>query len=288
MGAGKQRSGIEGASLRTGRTPNRRQTSPRSHGNSSQDFRRLYEGLSEALPADRIFFLNFGYAEPGKGEYGWLAKADRAEKYHFSLVRRVLDGVELRRRTVLEIGSGRGGNCRYLARYTDADHIFGIDMDEGNVQFCRRTHRNGNVTFVRGDAEHLPVREGAVDVVLSLASAHCCQDFSGFLAEARRVLKPGGVFCLADTWSFELLPLDWAARRKALGHSGFRVVREEDISEPVFAALQKKDGLPRCLRALATPATKEFLNQVSESMETVGLYLATAQCSYKLWRLQKP
>ena len=288
MSAGKQHAGPEGASLLAHRPPERHTTAPGSPSSSSQDFRHLYEGLSEALPRDRILFLNPGYAEPGKKGYDWLAKADRAEKYHFSLVRRVLDGVELRGRAVLEIGSGRGGNCRYLARYTDARQIYGIELDEGNVQFCRRAHRLGNVFFARGDAEHLPVRDAAADVVLSIASAHCCADFSSFLAEARRVLKRSGVFCLADAWSFEPLGLDWAARRSALDGSGFRVRSEEDISEPVFQALQKKDGIPGRLRALATPATEAFLNQVAESMEMVGLHLATAQCSYKLWRLEKP
>lgn len=261
---------------------------PRARGDSSQDFRRLYEGLSEALPADRILFLNPGYTESGKKGYGWLAQDDRAEKYHFSLVRRVLSGVDLSGRTALEMGSGRGGNCRYLARYTDARQIYGIELDEGNVRFCRRAHRFDNLSFARAEAERLPVRDAAVDVVLSLASAHCCEDFSRFLAEARRILKPGGVFCLADAWSFEPLGLDWAARRKALDASGFRILTEEDLSEPVFQALQKKDGLPRRLRALATPATRPFLNRIAESMEMVGLHLATAQCSYRLWRLEKP
>ncbi len=260
----------------------------RGRGDSSQDFRRLYEGVSAALPADQVFFLNPGYADPSKIGYGWLAKGDRAAKYHFSLARRVLSGVELSGRSALEVGSGRGGNCRYLARYTDARHILGIDTDEGSVRFCRRAHRFDNLFFARGEAERLPVRDAAVDVVLSLASAHCCDDFNRFLAEARRVLKPGGLFCLADAWSFEPLGLDWAARRKALDASGFRVLSEEDLSEPVFQALQKKDGLPRRLRALATPATRPFLNRIAESMERVGLHLATAQCSYKLWRLEKP
>lgn len=248
----------------------------------------MYEELSEALASDQILFLNFGCAQPGKRDYAWLAKADRADKYHFRLARRVLQGVKLAGRTVLEIGSGRGGNCRYLARYTHARRVIGLDLDEGNVLFCRRVHRHRNVFFVRGDAEHLPLPDAAVDVVLSIASAHCCEDFSGFLAEARRVLKPRGVLCLADTWSFEPLGLDWAARKKALDRSGFRVLSEEDISEPVFQALQKRDGLGRRLRQLATPATYEFLNQVADSMEVVGLHLAAAQCSYKLWRLEKP
>lgn len=287
MSAGKEHAG-GGAGALAGRPPERRRTAPGSQRSSPQDFRRLYEGLSEALPTNRILFLNPGFAESAMKEYVWLAKDDRAERYHFSLVRRVLDGVSLSGRTALEIGSGRGGNCRYLARYTHARQILGIDIDEGNVQFCRRVHRLANTAFIRGEAEHLPVRNAAVDVVLSLASAHCCDDFSRFLAEVRRVLKPGGVFCLADAWLFKPLGLDWAARRKALDGSGFRILSEEDLSEPVFQALQKKDGLPHRLRALATPRTKQLLNRAAESLEMVGLHLAAAQCSYKLWRLEKP
>lgn len=288
MSAGKQCAGSKDAFPPAGRLSERHRPAPASQRGSTQDFRRLYEGLSEALPTDRIFFLNPGYAEPGKSAYGWLAQDDRAEKYHFSLVRRVLRGVVLSGRTALEVGSGRGGNCRYLARYADARYVIGIDLDAGNARFCRRAHRFRKVAFIRGDAEQLPLRDAAVDVVLSLASAHCCDDFSRFLSEAFRVLKPGGVFCLADAWSLEPLGLDWEARSKALEASGFRVRSEEDISEPVYQALQKRDGLPRRLRSLAAPATKQLLERAAESLEMVGLHLATAQCSYKLWLLEKP
>ena len=288
MSAGKQHTCSERTLPLAGRRPHPRRSAPAAQRNSPEDFARLYEALSEALPTDRIFFLNPGYAEPGKQACGWLAPDDRAEKYHFSLVRRVLRGVVLSGRTALEIGSGRGGNCRYLARYTDARSIVGLDLDEGNVRFSRRAHCFANVAFIRGDAEQLPLRDAAVDVVLSLASAHCCDDFSRFLSEAFRVLKPGGVFCLADAWSLEPLGLDWEARSKALEASGFRVRSEEDISESVYQALQKRDGLPRRLRSLAAPATKQLLERAAESLEMVGLHLATAQCSYKLWLLEKP
>merc|ERR1719335_1617700 len=44
----------------------------------------------------------------------------------------------------------------------------------------------------------LPFADGSMDVVLCIESSHCFADFERFLAEVRRVLRPGGRFSLAD------------------------------------------------------------------------------------------
>ena len=76
------------------------------------------------------------------------------------------------------------------------------------------------LTFLNADAEHLPLPDRAVDTVSIAFGLRNCTDKDAVLAEARRVLKPGGRFhCLEfsavrlaalapiyDAWSFKVLP----------------------------------------------------------------------------------
>ena len=78
----------------------------------------------------------------------------------------------------------------------------------------------GGLSLLVADAEHLPLPDRAVDTVSIAFGLRNCTDKAAVLAEARRVLKPGGRFlCLEfsrlqvvamatayDTWSFQVLP----------------------------------------------------------------------------------
>lgn len=130
-------------------------------GATARDF---YDEVAERLPSPQFIFLNYGYAEPCGEPCEWIAPADECHKYHLNLVKHVMLGAELAGKTVLEVGSGRGGNCHYLSRYTLAKRIYGVDLCEANVRFCRAVHQLPNVTFLTGDAEQLPFRSEAFDV----------------------------------------------------------------------------------------------------------------------------
>jgi SAM-dependent methyltransferase len=53
-------------------------------------------------------------------------------------------------------------------------------------------------TFVAGDVEELPFRDGAFDVVTCRIAAHHFADVAAAVREVRRVLRPGGSFLLQD------------------------------------------------------------------------------------------
>ena len=76
------------------------------------------------------------------------------------------------------------------------------------------------LSFLTANAEHLPLPDGSVDTVSMAFGLRNCTDKPAVLAEARRVLRPGGrFFCLEfsrvtvaalvpvyDAWSFQVLP----------------------------------------------------------------------------------
>jgi O-methyltransferase len=253
-------------------------------GATDRDF---YNEVAERLPSPQLIFLNYGYAGASSEPCLWIAPADQRHKCHLNLVKHVMSDVELAGLTVLEVGSGRGGNCHYLSRYTQAKAIYGVDRCEPNVRFCRAVHRLPNVTFVSGDAEQLPFRSEAFDVVLNLESSHCYPHFEQFLAEVHRVLKPHGTFCYADLWFLEFLELDWRHRKKALDAAPFVLLSEEDISEPVWQALASKEGLLETIRSMANETNREFVEEIVQRLKLVRLTIAARHLSYLAWKFRK-
>jgi ubiquinone/menaquinone biosynthesis C-methylase UbiE len=254
----------------------------------SANERDFYEEVAEQLPGPELIFLNYGYADASSESRPWIVPGDQRHKCHLNLVKHVMSGVDLAGRTVLEVGSGRGGNCYYLSQYTQAERIYGVDRCEANVRFCQAVHNLPKVTFLQGNAEQLPFRGETFDVVLNLESSHCYPHFEQFLAEVHRVLKPQGTFCYADLWFLKFLELDWKHRKQALDSAPLILLSEEDISEPVFQALKSKEALAETIRAMGDERNREFVEEVVERLKLVRLLLAANQFSYRMWRFQKP
>ena len=56
------------------------------------------------------------------------------------------------------------------------------------------------VTWRSGTAEDLPAADGAASVLWSIATVHHWRDVDAGLAEARRVLRPGGRLVVIERW----------------------------------------------------------------------------------------
>ncbi|GAA4430970.1 class I SAM-dependent methyltransferase [Actinokineospora soli] len=90
---------------------------------------------------------------------------------------------------VLEAGCGEGYGADLLAGA--ARHVIALDYDAQTAAHVARAYPA--VSAVRGNLAGLPLRDGAVDVVANLQVIEHLWDQEGFLAECRRVLRPGGV-----------------------------------------------------------------------------------------------
>jgi O-methyltransferase len=198
-----------------------------------------------------------------------------------------LDGVDVDGKRVLEVGSGRGGNCHYLARYTSARSIYGLDICEGNARICQR-RRTQRTTFLCADAARIPFADQTFDVVLNLESSHLYPEFDQFLGEVHRVLRPQGVFAYGDLWFFERIPVDWKKRERALRNSLFVIEAEEDATEGVFCALKKKDGVNSIIRSLKEPGNQKLMDRLMRENDAMRVSLALVECSYLIFRLRRP
>ena len=104
---------------------------------------------------------------------------------------------------VLDVGCGAGLDLLLAAGAVGASgRAVGIDLTPEMVQVARASVRKAglkNTTVEVGLAERLPYPDGTFDVVLSNnVINNCAFDKLAVLAEARRVLKPGGALAVAD------------------------------------------------------------------------------------------
>jgi ubiquinone/menaquinone biosynthesis C-methylase UbiE len=147
-----------------------------------------------------------------RSQFGPVADAYVTSSYHASgadlatLVQKAgLTGVE----EVLDLGCGAGHTALAVAPH--AKHVTAVDLTPDMIHAASRLAESRgvtNATFRVADSASLPFADNTFDVVTSRVAAHHFTNVRAALAEAARVLRPGGRCVIVDSISLEDAALD--------------------------------------------------------------------------------
>lgn len=149
---------------------------------------------------------------------------------------------------VLDLGSGGGIDVILSAkRVGPTGKAYGLDMTDEMLALARENQKKAgveNVEFLKGAIENVPLPDNSVDVIISNCVINLSGDKDRVLAEAFRVLKPGGRFAVSDVVVRGEVPADiresmelWVGciagaleeneYREKLGRAGFESIEVE-------------------------------------------------------------
>jgi SAM-dependent methyltransferase len=177
---------------------------------------------------------------------------------------------------VVDVGCGDGSLVRHLARR--GAHAVGVEVGTEPLARARAHEPVADERYEQAGAQDLPLADGAVDVVVFSNSLHHVPGdlLDTALAEAARVLRPGGVLYVQEPVAegpyFELLrPIDdetgvRAVAQEALGRAGRHGLRHErevvfdnDVVHPDFASFRDRVVLADAGRAEAFEGLEDDL-----------------------------
>jgi len=193
---------------------------------------------------------------------------------------------------VLDLGSGGGIDVLLSGRRVGpTGHAYGLDMTEEMLALARRNAAEagaGNVTFLKGTIEQIPLPAASVDVVISNCVINLSVDKPAVLAETFRVLRPGGRIGISDVVAEDhLTAADRAERGSCVGciagalskaeyeqgltHAGF-----EQVS--VTFTHQVADGLHSAIVKATRPAGPTAATRAGQALPLVQTAPAQSCC----------
>ncbi len=169
---------------------------------ADQDAWRLKELLARRRSTSEEFF------ESAAGQWDKLREELFGAASHLQALAGLLD----ERAVIGDLGCGTGQVAGALAPFVA--RVIAVDRSGEMLQAARRRLRQAaNVDVRRGELEALPIADAELDAATLLLVLHHVADPAAALAEAARVLRPGGRLLIAD-----MLPHDRDDYRRQMGH----------------------------------------------------------------------
>ena len=99
---------------------------------------------------------------------------------------------------LLDVGAGQGFSSAYLSRSLPDALVISVDVTLECLKPDQLETGPRPPAFVQATAPRLPLADSSLDAVLAVMTFHCLPEPEQVMAEAARVLRPGGTFLLAD------------------------------------------------------------------------------------------
>jgi SAM-dependent methyltransferase len=164
-------------------------------------------------------------------------------------------------------------------------HYTGLDLNPAGIRFCKKRHQASGLNFIQGDAQKLPFADNSLDAIINVEASHCYPDFTGFLNEVARVLRPGGHFLYAD-FRFRDDVSRWEA---AIAAAPLRIVQTRDIREEVLRGMETNAARSEALICQRLPGFLHSLGRDFAGLPGARVYeaLKAGEMSYRSWCFRK-
>ena len=158
-------------------------------------------------------------------------------------------------KNMLEIGCGNGIQANYIYRKFAPASFTAIDLNVSNIEIAileGKKHGYENIKFLVDDAQQLKtIESNSMDYVINIESAFHYPDKPSFIREIERVLKPGGIYLIADVlsipngrsimtkrWKNKMLLNHWTLNsyKEELPKANLKIYSMSDITEEVVKA----------------------------------------------------
>jgi SAM-dependent methyltransferase len=248
-------------------------------------WRLWYPFLTRQLRGEAVVFLNYAFEEePPMGIP--LLPEEESNRACVQLYHHVASQVPLRGKEIVEVSCGHGGGAAYVARTFFPQCYTALDLNPEAIRFCQEHHRTNGLVFQQGEAEHLPFESKTFDAVINVEASHCYADFSLFLAEVARVLRPGGQFLYAD-FRFAENHAEW---EQALAKCPLHIQRTRIINAEVLRGMDRNSARSHELIGRHLPKFLHRLGRDFAGVRGSRIYnaIASGEVTYRSYSLMKP
>ena len=168
----------------------------------AQDQRRLQATLADRRTKSQEFFSS------SAGQWDRLRDELYGERFHLGALAALAQSDWM----VGDLGCGTGETSATLAPFVN--HIIAVDASAAMLQAARKRLQSfDNVDLRRGDLEALPIDDARLDAATMMLVLHHVASPGAAIADAARVLKPGGRLLIVD-----MAPHEREEYRQQMGH----------------------------------------------------------------------